>query len=111
MNRSGGSTVQEVGMLFEIGSMVIATFLSLSGVGMPGALITEPATQTPAACSSIAADSCLENDACDVFISAGGSETCGVACDLRSLDSCASDGACEVRNGVCDYPDYSPVGC
>jgi hypothetical protein len=99
-------------MLFEIGTMIISTFLALTGVGSTGLLVMEAAPQsTPASCTSYNADSCLDHEACDVFVADGGSESCALACDLRDLQSCESDGACEIRNGICDYPDFSPVGC
>lgn len=100
-------------MLFEIGSMIIATFLSLTGVGTTSGLLVMDAIpeQPVASCTTFSADSCLDHDVCDVFIADGGSESCALACDLRDLENCESDGACQIADGVCDYPDFSPVGC
>lgn len=93
-------------MFGDIGSIIILSFLSLAGVS-PAEIPTVPAVIS---CESQPANTCLNNDVCDVFVSSGG-ESCALACDLRDLASCESDGACAVQNGVCDYPDSNPVGC
>lgn len=98
-------------MWLEIGTFILSSMLSLVGVGV-SQLNAEVAKFTPApSCERFDAESCLSNEACDVFIADGGSEMCGLACDLRTVADCAADGACRVVDGVCDYADHSPVGC
>lgn len=97
-------------MLFELGTMIITTLLSVTGVGLPQ-LSVQP-TMTPAiSCLAQSADTCMQSEICDVFIAASGNEVCGVACDMRTLETCSMDTNCTIVDGACDYAETSPVGC
>ncbi len=96
-------------MFIELGTLVLSTMLSLAGVGL--APLNVAAASSPAlSCATQTADNCLQSEACDLFVAAG-TDVCGVACEMRSVDSCAMDANCAIVDGVCDYADYSPVGC
>lgn len=99
-------------MWFEVGSMVLSALLSLAGVGVPQ-LNIEATNMTPVvmSCAAQPADSCLSNDACDLFIGESGEETCNVACDMRDVSTCAVDSNCAVVDGACEYAAEHPVGC
>lgn len=99
-------------MLVEIGSVVLATMLSLAGVSMPQlAQIAADSHVLVPACESYHSDMCLASEVCEVFISEAGSEKCALACDLRDAASCQLDGECELIGGVCSFPADEPAGC